>query len=62
MNEAVQHIEFYFRNDPAPQDFEDIMGYQLGSGFFAVMTREGKTFIYPQDLIEKVILTQVEKE
>lgn len=47
-----------FRGDPIPTLFEDIVAYQLGSGFIGVQTKEGKMYIYPSDRIESVIYTQ----
>lgn len=56
--QGIQDIEIIFRGDVGSRVFTSILGYQLGSGFLGVQTREGKLFIFPQDRIEEVIYTQ----
>lgn len=58
MEETKQSMTITFRGDPTPTLFEDIVAYQLGSGFIGVQTKEGKMYIYPSDRIEFVIYTQ----
>lgn len=58
MGETKQSMTITFRGDPIPTLFEDIVAYQLGSGFIGVQTKEGKMYIYPSDRIESVIYTQ----
>lgn len=58
MEEAKQSIIITFRGDPALTQFDDIVAYQLGSGFVGVQTKEGKMYIYPSDRIEQIIYTQ----
>ena len=58
MEETKQSMIITFRGDPTPTLFEDIVAYQLGSGFIGVQTKEGKMYIYPSDRIESVIYTQ----
>lgn len=58
MDEAKQSIQITFRGDPVSITYEDIVAYQLGSGFVGVQTKEGKMYIYPADRIESVIYTQ----
>lgn len=62
MDNTIQTLEITFRGNPIPETYEDVLGYQLGSGFVGVMTKEGKTIIFPQDLVEMVVHTQTEKE
>lgn len=57
-----QHITISFRGNPEPKVFEDILGYQLGSGFIGVMVRNGNTYIYPADQVYEVVHTQKDKE
>lgn len=59
--QVVQHAEVFFR-DGEKLTFEDIIGYQLGSGFIGVLTREGRTHIYPSDRVYEFILTAIDKE
>jgi hypothetical protein len=56
--QSNQSAQITFRGDPIPVLFEDILAYQLGSGFFAVQTKEGKMYIYPSDRIEQIIYSQ----
>lgn len=58
MEETKQSIIITFRGDPTPTHFDDIIAYQLGSGFVGVQTKEGKMYIYPSDRIESAIYTQ----
>lgn len=61
-NSVEQHITITFRGNPEDKVFEDILGYQLGSGFLGVMCRDGNTYIYPQDQIYQIVHTQKERE
>ena len=54
---VTQHLTIHFRGIPEGKKFEDILGYQLGSGFAGVMTKDGNTYIYPSDRIEEMVLT-----
>ncbi len=58
MEEAKQSITITFRGDPIPTQFNDIVAYQLGSGFIGIQTKEGKMYIYPSDRVEQIIYTQ----
>lgn len=55
MEQVKQDIEITFRNGDV-FSYENIIGYQLGSGFIGVMVGS-KTYIYPQDLINNIVLT-----
>lgn len=55
MEQVKQDIEITFRNGDKIT-YEEIIGYQLGSGFIGVMVGN-KTYIYPQDLINNIVLT-----
>lgn len=55
MEQVKQDIEITFRNGDVIT-YEEIIGYQLGSGFIGVMVGS-KTYIYPQDLINNIVLT-----
>lgn len=55
MEEVKQDIEIHFRGTPDVATFENIIGYQLGSGFLGVMA-DTRTFIYPSDTIEYVVV------
>jgi len=56
--QSKQSAHITFRGDPVPIFFDDIVAYQLGSGFVGVQTKEGKMYIYPSDRIEQIIYTQ----
>lgn len=56
-NKVPQHITLTLRGDPEDKLYENIMGYQLGSGFFAVIQSDGNMLIIPSDRIEQVVLT-----
>lgn len=49
------NLSIAFRGSPVTEDFNDIMGYQVGATVVAVMLKDGSTFIYPVDTIESVI-------
>lgn len=59
MNEekVPQHLTLTLRGDPVEQVFENIAGYQLGSGFLGIMTKDGNMLIIPSDRVEQVVLT-----
>ena len=50
------NMTIHFRGNPQSVTFEDIIGYQLGSGFLGVMVGN-TTYIYPSDTIDNVIHT-----
>lgn len=56
MEQQAADIQINFRGNPEPVFFENIVGYQLGSGFLGVMV-DTRTFIYPSDTIEYVVHT-----
>lgn len=55
MEQVKQDITIIFRNGDVIS-YEEIIGYQLGSGFIGVMVGN-QTFIYPQDLVSNIVLT-----
>lgn len=58
MNEQVnQHLTLILRGDPTEYVFENIKGYQLGSGFVGIMFSDGNMKIIPADRIEEIVLT-----
>jgi hypothetical protein len=59
MEQQAASIEINFRGNPEPVVFDEIIGYQLGSGFLGVMVGQ-HTFIYPSDTIEYVVHTTKE--
>jgi hypothetical protein len=61
-NNTEQHITIDFRGNPESKVFEDVLGYQLGSGFIGVMCKDGNTYIYPSDLVYQVVHTTKETE
>lgn len=55
MEQIKQDIEITFRNGDVIT-YEEIIGYQLSNSFIDVMVGS-KTYIYPQDLINNIVLT-----
>jgi hypothetical protein len=53
-----QNMIIIFRGIPERREFQDILAYQLGSGFLGVQQKDGTMFIFPSDRIEEVIYTQ----
>ena len=49
------NITIFFRGTPNEVTYEDIMGYQVGATVVGVMTKDGHTFLYPIDTVEKII-------
>ena len=60
MNEAKQDIVVTFRGTPEQLSLQDIVGYQLGSGFLGIQDKDGTMHIFPSDRIESAILTQAQ--
>jgi hypothetical protein len=60
MEEVKQDIEIRFRDGEGVFKFENIQGYQLGSGFLGVITADGTMNIYPSDLIFSATITPKE--
>ena len=56
----AQDIVIAFRKDLDTVQYENIIGYQLGSGFLGVIKSDGNSVIYPQDLILQVNLINQE--
>lgn len=57
----VQHLTLTLRGNPEAVVYEDIVGYQLGSGFIGIIQRDGSMRIIPSDRVEEVVIT-IEKE
>jgi phosphosulfolactate phosphohydrolase-like enzyme len=49
------NLSITFRGSPVAEEFNDIMGYQVGATVIAVMLKDGTTYIYPVDTVESVI-------
>lgn len=61
MEEVKQDIEIVFRDENVYNiTYENIQGYQLGSGFLGVITADGTMNIYPSDLIFSATITPKE--
>lgn len=60
MEQIKQDIEIIFRKSKEPIIFENIQGYQLGSGFLGVISEKGVMTIYPSDLIYSATITPKE--
>ena len=50
MNEQKQDAIVYFR-DGSSVSYPDFSTYQLGSGFFGLLKKDGEMLIYPSDTI-----------
>lgn len=59
MEEKKQDALIEFR-DGVNIVYADFATYQLGSGFFGIITKEGSMDIYPSDLIRSIKITEQE--
>lgn len=61
MEQVKQDITIVFRDNERPvYHYENIQGYQLGSGFLGVIIEDGTMQIYPSDLILSATITPKE--
>lgn len=61
MEQVKQDITIVFRDsDSAVYHYENIQGYQLGSGFLGVIIEDGTMQIYPSDIILSATITPKE--
>ena len=56
MEQVKQDIVVAFR-DGECEEYIDAIGYQLGSGFIGVISKEGITTITTSDLVLEVVIT-----